>query len=356
MSKKKEQVEATPVEVKPSGKLDFAAIKTLINGKANKKLGKVTIMKGSDIKHSFIPTGIDVLDREIGGGFPVGISLVYGVFSSGKSTIALKAIAQGQKLGKRAVIIDQEGKFNPDWAIKLGVDVDNLLVVRGDTMESNGNVVVNLVNQKLVDFVVIDSIAAVSPKSEKYTKEGDIKALEDETVGLIAREMSKFNRQIATDIPNNNIVMIFISQLRTDISIAGQGRVKMSAQGGNSVHHAVSLMMRVRDNKYEGEVDDKGPLLWPVNYKIEKNHINGHEMIDVVVMNRRDIGPDNAETTLRYAKNCGIISLAGSYYSFGSFRTQGWEAFAEGVRKDPDLYRQIVEALPSELTSSDDSE
>lgn len=308
---------------------------------------KVGLVRACDLQYNYIPTTIDVLDSAIGGGFLYGSTvLLYGPYSSGKTTLAMRAVGSAQKQGKTCLWVSAE-PFNAGWAEKNGVDLDNLLMIRGETLETNADVLPPLINDKSIDIIVYDSIGAVSPKGEKYEKDGSFREIGNDTIGMLARQLSKLNRIIATDVIRNDVSVIFISQVRTNINITGRSSQK--AQGGNSVYHSASLILKIKDNKFDGVSDDDGLVFWPVNIRIDKNHITGVERKELTIYNKRNVGPDNELTTLEYAKNKGIITLAGSYYSFGDFKAQGWNSFVETAVEERDIYDAIIEKIDEEI-------
>ena len=181
-------------------------------GKIEKDFGKGSVMKLSDAadKVEVIPTGVLHLDFALGvGGFPRGrIIEIYGPESSGKTTIALHAIAEAQKQGGTAAFIDAEHALDPVYAKKLGVDIDELYVSQPDNGEQALDITEALVRSGAIDIVVVDSVAALVPKAEI---EGD---MGDSHVGLQARLMSQALRKLAGAIAKTNAVVIFINQLR----------------------------------------------------------------------------------------------------------------------------------------------
>ncbi|MEK7566273.1 MAG: recombinase RecA, partial [Patescibacteria group bacterium] len=182
------------------------------------KFGEGAIMKLGDAKKvnvSVVPTGSFSLDLALGvGGFPRGrIVEIFGPESSGKTTLALHAVAEAQKKGGRAAFIDAEHAMDPDYAKRLGVKINDLLISQPDSGEEALNILENLVRSGIIDIVVIDSVAALTPKAEI---EGE---MEQQSIGLQARLMSKALRKVTALAHNTNTLIIFINQLREKIGI-----------------------------------------------------------------------------------------------------------------------------------------
>ncbi len=187
-------------------------------GNIEKQYGKGTIMKLGDTPLEnvpFIPTGSVGLDAALGiGGFPRGrVIEIYGPESSGKTTLALHAIAEAQKKGGIAAFIDAEHAFDRFYAEKLGIDVDNLLISQPDHGEQALEIVDNLIRSGAIDIIVIDSVAALTPKSEIEGEMGESK------VGLQARLMSQALRKLTANISKTGSCCIFINQLREKIGV-----------------------------------------------------------------------------------------------------------------------------------------
>ncbi|MDR9404277.1 MAG: recombinase RecA, partial [Halothece sp. Uz-M2-17] len=189
----------------------------LVLNQIERNFGKGSIMRLGDaaqMKVETIPTGAHTLDIALGGGLPKGrIIEIYGPESSGKTTLALHAIAEAQKAGGVAAFVDAEHALDPTYSDVLGVDIENLLVSQPDTGESALEIVDQLVRSAAVDIVVVDSVAALTPRAEIEGEMGDTQ------VGLQARLMSKALRKIAGNIGRSGCTVIFLNQLRQKIGV-----------------------------------------------------------------------------------------------------------------------------------------
>lgn len=358
---KKNQIVDNDKQSTSSKKISFDMDKiNSIISKVKKMYGEdsVEITKAADFSPTYISSGISILDKYTNGIAEGGTILLYGPMSSGKTTHAAKIVANAQQQGKRCVWVDQEGKFEiqKEWIKKLGVDLDKLIVVRGTYWEANADVVINLVANDLVDFVVVDSVAAISPKAEKTespNKGDEIRELTASTVGLIARQMSKFSRFISSDIAMNRVTMLFISQVRADVSLVSTGRTKSIPQGGNAILHMANLIIRVTEKKGDPDstIKDENdvPVLWRTEYKIEKNHQTGIDNIVVDVICKRDYGPSDIDTLIYYAMENDIITRNGGYYIFDSLKVRGWDNFIKSIHSDPDLQNKLVEVIKEKI-------
>ena len=208
-----------------------------------RQFGKGSIMKMGDHPREAIPTvstGSLTLDVALGiGGLPYGrIVEVYGPESSGKTTLCLSIMAQAQKQGKTVAIIDAEHALDPLYAEKLGINLDTLLVSQPDTGEQGLEITDNLVRSGAVDVIVIDSVAALTPKAEI---EGD---MGDHHVGLQARLMSQALRKLTANVKNNNCLVIFINQIRMKIGVMFGN--PETTTGGNALKFYASVRLDIR--------------------------------------------------------------------------------------------------------------
>jgi recombination protein RecA len=164
-----------------------------------------------------IPFGIENLDQFTGGGGVTGnYIIIYGGEGTGKSTLALCQVASAQKIGKVCAYIDLEHSFNKERATSFGVDLDNLLLIEEiDNAEQAMDIVIKLSKEKVVDFVVIDSIQAMTPKAENEAKSGKDRAMEEDEIALLAKKMGKFLRRTATPIYKSKVGVTLIGQVRT---------------------------------------------------------------------------------------------------------------------------------------------
>ncbi len=210
-----------------------------------KQFGKGTVMIMGDKAveaADVIPTGSLMLDLALGiGGLPRGrVVEIYGPESSGKTTLTLQVIAECQKLGGTAAFVDAEHALDPNYASKLGVNVDDLLVSQPDTGEQALEIVDMLVRSNAVDIVVVDSVAALTPRAEIEGEMGELQ------VGLQARLMSQALRKLTGNIKRSNCMVIFINQLRMKIGMMMPGQNPETTTGGNALKFYASVRLDIR--------------------------------------------------------------------------------------------------------------
>ncbi len=210
-----------------------------------KQFGKGTVMIMGDKAieaADVISTGSLMLDMALGiGGLPKGrVIEIYGPESSGKTTLTLQVIAQCQKAGGTAAFVDAEHALDPNYAAKLGVKVDDLLVSQPDTGEQGLEIVDMLVRSNAVDIVVVDSVAALTPRAEIEGEMGELQ------VGLQARLMSQALRKLAGNIKRSNCMVIFINQLRMKIGMMMPGQNPETTTGGNALKFYASVRLDIR--------------------------------------------------------------------------------------------------------------
>ena len=214
----------------------------LVLTQIERNFGKGAIMRLGDatkMKVETISSGALTLDLALGGGLPKGrVIEIYGPESSGKTTLALHAIAEVQKAGGVAAFVDAEHALDPNYSSALGVDIDNLLVAQPDNGESALEIVDQLVRSAAVDLVVIDSVAALVPRAEIEGEMGDLQ------VGLQARLMSKALRKIAGNIGKSGATVIFLNQLRQKIGIS-YGSPEVTT-GGTALKFYASVRLDIR--------------------------------------------------------------------------------------------------------------
>ena len=211
--------------------------------KIEKDFGKGSIMRMSSAEVAdvqVIPTGSITLDMALGvGGYPKGrVIEIYGPESSGKTTLAIHAIAEAQKAGGIAAFIDAEHAFDSSYAQQLGVDVDNLLISQPDNGEQALEIADSLIRSSAIDIIVIDSVAALTPKAEIEGEMGDAK------MGLQARLMSQALRKLTSSISKTKTVCIFINQLRDKIGVV-YGNPETTT-GGNALKFYASVRIDIR--------------------------------------------------------------------------------------------------------------
>lgn len=313
-----------------------------------KQFGKGSIMKlGSDQANwniEAIPTGSVSLDIATGiGGIPRGrIIEIYGPESSGKTTLTLHIIAEAQKLGGKAAFIDAEHALDPEYAKKLGVDVDELLVSQPDTGEQALEICEMLVRSGALDVVVIDSVAALVPKAEI---QGD---MGDSHVGLQARLMSQALRKLAGVINKSNTAAIFINQLREKVGVMfGSPEV---TTGGRALKFYASMRLDVR--KVESIKSGDAVLGNRTRVKIVKNKVAPpFKQAEFDIMYGQGISKEG--DVLDCAVEAKIVEKAGSWYSFSGERIgQGRENVKNFLTENKEIAKQIEERLLSNIKSA----
>ncbi len=302
-----------------------------------KTLGKGAIMRmGSDSpreKVAAIPTGAINLDAATGvGGVPRGrITEIYGPESSGKTTLTLHLAANVQKAGGVAAYVDAEHALDVDYARKLGVDVDNLLVSQPDTGEQGLEIVDILVRSGAVDLVVIDSVAALVPKAEIEGEMGD------SHVGLQARLMSQALRKLAGSINRSRCAVVFINQLREKIGVMFGS--PETTTGGKALKFYASLRLDIRRI---GPVKDRETVVGNhVRVKVVKNKVAPpfrQAEFDIMF----DEGISHASLLVDLAAEANIVQKSGAWYSYGDQRIgQGRENAKMFLKDNPDMMAEI---------------
>ena len=304
--------------------------------KIDKDFGKGAIMKMGDQAILDIPSissGSIALDMAIGiGGFPRGrVIEIYGPESSGKTTLAIHAIAEAQKIGGIAAIIDAEHAFDRFYAEKLGVDVENLLISQPDNGEQALEIADHLIRSGAIDIVVIDSVAALTPKAEI---EGD---MGDSRMGLQARLMSQALRKLTANINKTNTCCVFINQLREKIGVMFGN--PETTTGGNALKFYASLRIDIRRI---GQIKDG-------------EDINGNRTRVKIVKNKLAPPFKKAEFDIMYGEGISkigeivdlgveqdIIKKSGSWFSYGETKLgQGRETVKQLLKDNPELAEEL---------------
>ena len=304
--------------------------------KIEKDFGKGSIMKlgeESVEKVEVIHTGSLGLDMALGvGGYPKGrIIEIFGPESSGKTTLAIHAIAEAQKQGGIAAFIDAEHAFDRFYAANLGVDVDNLLISQPDNGEQALQIADQLISSAAVDIIVIDSVAALTPKAEI---EGD---MGDNKVGLQARLMSQALRKLTSTISKTNTTCIFINQLREKIGVMFGN--PETTTGGNALKFYASVRIDVRPGTAIKDGDEVLGKLTKV--KIVKNKVAPpFRKCEFDIM--FGTGISKIGEILDIATDKGIVKKSGSWFSYGDSKlAQGRDACLALLKDNPELCEEL---------------
>ena len=310
--------------------------------KIEKNFGKGSIMKLGDDSFEnidIIPTGSIALNAALGvGGYPRGrIIEIYGPESSGKTTLAIHAIAEAQKSGGIAAIIDAEHAFDRFYAQKLGVDIDNLLISQPDCGEQALEIAEQLIRSSAIDIIVIDSVAALTPKAEIEGEMGENK------VGLQARLMSQALRKLTSAISKTNTTCIFINQLREKIGIMFGN--PETTTGGNALKFYASVRLDIRRVTQIKEGEDA--IGNQVRVKIVKNKVAPpFRKAEFDIMFGEGISRIGEIVDL--GVEYGIIKKSGSFYSYNETKlAQGRDRTKQIITDNPELAEEL-ERLISE--------
>ena len=304
--------------------------------KIEKTFGKGSIMKMGDDnvqEVEVIPTGSIALNAALGvGGYPKGrIIEIYGPESSGKTTLAIHAIAEAQKAGGIAAFIDAEHAFDRFYAAKLGVDVDNLWISQPDNGEQALEIAEQLIRSSAIDIIVIDSVAALTPKAEI---EGD---MGDNKVGLQARLMSQALRKLTSAISKTNTTCIFINQLREKIGIMFGN--PETTTGGNALKFYASVRLDIRRST---QLKDGEEVIGnQTKVKVVKNKVAPpFRKTEIDIMFGEGIS--RAGEIIDLGADLGIIKKSGSWYSYNETKLgQGRDASKQVIQDNPELAEEL---------------
>ena len=308
----------------------------LVLNQIERNFGKGAIMRLGDaaqMRVETISSGALTLDLALGGGLPKGrIIEIYGPESSGKTTLALHAIAEIQKAGGVAAFIDAEHALDPSYSNVLGVDIHNLLVAQPDTGETGLEIVDQLVRSSAVDIVVIDSVAALTPRAEIEGEMGDTQ------VGLQARLMSKALRKIAGNIGKSGCTVIFLNQLRQKIGVTyGSSEV---TTGGNALKFYASVRLDIRrlqtlKKGSEGEYGIRAKV------KVAKNKVAPPFRIaefDIIFGK----GISQVGCLLDLAEQTRVVVRKGAWYSYnGENISQGRDNAVKYLEENPEIATKV---------------
>lgn len=331
--------EKTPAPEKNSGREE--ALKAALS-QIEKQFGAGSIMRlgqQSHLKVETISTGSLSLDIALGaGGFPRGrIVEIYGPESSGKTSLALSAIASVQKGGGLGALVDAEHAFDPSYAAKLGVDLDSLLISQPDTGEQALEIVETLVRSNAVDVIVVDSVAALVPRAEIEGEMGDA------MVGVQARLMSQALRKLTGAVSKSKTCLIFINQIRMKIGVMFGNPETTS--GGNALKFYASVRLDIR--RSEQIKDGENPIGNRVRVKVVKNKVAPPfrtAEFDLMF----DSGISKEGDLLELGVKSGLIEKAGSWFQYGEQKLgQGREAAKAFLRADAKLMNELEAKIRS---------
>ena len=300
-----------------------------------KQFGAGSIMKLGDahkIDVATIPTGSLSLDLALGGGLPQGrIIEIYGPESSGKTTLALHAVAEVQRNGGVAAFVDAEHALDPDYAARIGVNLDTLLISQPDTGEQALEITETLVRSSAVDIIVIDSVAALVPRAEIEGEMGDAH------VGLQARLMSQALRKLTGVISKSKTTVVFLNQLRLKIGVMF-GNPETTA-GGQALKYYASVRMDIRGT--EQIKDGDSSIGKHVKVKVVKNKVAPPFRIaefDIMFNEGISVAGDVLDLAVKY----GLVLKAGAWYSYQDDKIgQGREAAKQYLRDHPELIKKF---------------
>jgi recombination protein RecA len=314
--------------------------------KIDKDFGKGSIMllgQKPDVTTEVISTGSFSLDMALGvGGLPKGrVVEIYGPESSGKTTLAIHVIAEAQKKKGFCAIIDAEHAFDREYAVALGVDIDNLLISQPDNGEQALEIVDRLLTTGGFDVIVIDSVAALVPKAELEGEMGESK------MGLHARLMSQAMRKLTGVISKTNTLVIFINQLREKIGIMFGN--PETTTGGNALKFYASVRLDIRkiSTTKEGDVSVSNK----VKVKVIKNKVAPPFRIaefDIIFGK----GIDKGSEIIDFAVNLNIINKNGSWYSYNNDKLgQGLASVKQILADNPELFAEIEQKVKQAIVS-----
>ncbi len=307
-----------------------------------RQFGKGSVMRmGDQIIEAVetIPTGSLMLDIALGiGGLPKGrVVEVYGPESSGKTTLALQTIAQCQKNGGTAAFIDAEHALDPIYAAKLGVNVDELLLSQPDTGEQALEIVDMLVRSNSVDIVVIDSVAALTPKAEIEGEMGDV------LPGLQARLMSQALRKLTGNIKRSNCMVLFINQLRMKIGAMMPGQSPEVTTGGNALKFYASVRLDIRRI---GAIKKGDEIIGnQTKIKVVKNKL-APPFKQVITEILYGEGISREGELIDMGVEAKIVDKAGAWYSYGDERIgQGKDNSRQYLKDNPQVAKRLEDEL-----------
>ena len=304
-----------------------------------KQFGDGSIMKlgeNHNVNIELIPSGSLSLDLALGGGYPKGrIIEIYGPESSGKTTLALHAIAEVQKTGGQAAFIDAEHALDPSYAEKIGVQIDNLLISQPDNGEQALEICETLVRSNAVDLIVVDSVAALGPQAEI---DGD---MGDAQMGLQARLMSQAMRKLTAIISKSKATVIFINQIRMKLGVMFGN--PETTTGGNALKFYASVRVDIRRI---GQIKNGEDIIGNrTKIKVVKNKIAApFRTAEFDIMYNEGIS--KVGDVLDLAVQYGVLDKAGAFLKYnGETIGQGREAVKRVFKENPELFAEIEEKV-----------
>lgn len=316
---------------------------SLVLKQIEQNFGKGAIMRLGDatrMRVETISSGALTLDLALGGGLPKGrVIEIYGPESSGKTTLALHAVAEVQKAGGVAAFVDAEHALDPTYAAALGVDIENLLVAQPDTGESGLEIVDQMVRSAAVDIVVIDSVAALVPRAEIEGEMGDAH------VGLQARLMSQALRKITGNIGKSGCTVIFLNQLRQKIGIT-YGNPEVTT-GGNALKFYASVRLDIRRiQSLKKGTEEFGNR---VKVKVAKNKVAPPFRIaefDIIFGS----GISTIGCIVDLAEETGVLVRKGAWYSYnGENISQGRDNAIKYLEENPEVAQEVQQKVRQQL-------
>ena len=324
----------------------------LVLEKLDKTYGKGTVMTlgdaSADTSIEVIPSGSLGLDLALGvGGYPRGrVIEIYGPESSGKTTLTLHAIAEAQKTGGIAAFIDAEHAFDRHYASKLGINLDDLIISQPDNGEQALEIADNLIRSGAVDIVVIDSVAALTPKAEIEGEMGDSK------MGLHARLMSQALRKLTGTISKTKCTVIFINQLREKIGVMFGN--PETTTGGNALKFYASVRIDIRKASAPIKTGDEA-VGSRVKVKIVKNKVAPpFKIAEFDIMYGE--GVSKTGEILDAAVDMGIVKKSGSWFSYADTKLgQGRDAVRDMLKDNPELADELEAKIREEIKNKKDA-
>jgi recombination protein RecA len=316
-------------------------------GQIERQFGKGTVMRMGDREHVAMPsisTGSLGLDVALGiGGLPKGrVVEIYGPESSGKTTLTLQVIAEAQKQGGTCAFVDAEHALDPLYAEKLGVNVDDLMVSQPDTGEQALEVTDMLVRSGAIDVLVVDSVAALTPRAEIEGEMGD------HHVGLQARLMSQALRKLTGNITQANCLVIFINQIRMKIGVMFGN--PETTTGGNALKFYSSVRLDIRRT---GAVKEGDEVVGnETRVKVVKNKVSPpFKQCEFQILYGQGI--NHLGEVIDLGVKCGLVDKAGAWYAYnGNKIGQGKANACEYLRENPDVANEIEQKIRAELMPS----